>query len=65
MFTLHETGCVHDSMNVFMFSLHKNRCVRDSMNRPKMNLLLILTYYIISQVSIFNFHVTWLVFWIF
>ena len=35
------------------------------MNLPKLNLLLIFTFYIISQVSIFNFHLTWLVFQIF
>ena len=31
----------------------------------KLNLLLIFTFYFISQVSIFNFHLTWLVFQIF
>ena len=36
----------------------------DSMNRPKMNLLLIFTFYIFSQVSIFSLHLTRLFFWI-
>ena len=31
------------------------------MNLPKLNLLLMFTFYIISQVSIFNFHLTLLV----
>ena len=43
----------------------ETRYVHDSMNRQKWNLLLIFTFYIISQVSIFKFHLIWLVFQIF
>ena len=35
------------------------------MNRQQSNLLLIFIFYIVCQVSIFNFHIAWLVFWIF
>ena len=47
------------------FTLQETQSTQDSMNRQKLNLLLIFTFYIISQVSIFNFHLTWLVFQIF
>ena len=46
----------------FTLTLPETRCVHDSMNRPKKNLLLIFTVYIISQVSIVNFHLSCLVF---
>ena len=45
-----------------MLTFHETRCGRDSINIPKMDLFLIFTFYIISQVSILNFHLTWLVF---
>ena len=35
------------------------------MNRLKSNLLLIFIFYIFCQVTIFNFHILWMVFWIF
>ena len=35
------------------------------MNIQKQNLLLIFILFIVRQVSIFNLHITWLVFWIF
>ena len=50
----------------FTLTLQETRGIHDSMNIPnKMNFLLIFTFNIISQVSIFNFHLTWLVFQIF
>ena len=39
--------------------------VHEIMNRQKSNLLLIFIFYIVCQVSSFNFHITWLVCWIF
>ena len=45
------------------FSLQETRNLHYSMNRPKLNLLFI--FYIISQASIFHFHLNWLVFQIF
>ena len=51
----------------FTLTLQETRSIHDSMNIPKMNLLLIFTFYIISKVSILNFHLFWLVvriFWI-
>ena len=47
-----------------MLTLQKTRSVHDLMNRQKSDLLLIFIFYIVCQVSIFNFHIMWLVFWI-
>ena len=67
--TLQETRSIHDSMNLqkvrASLTLHETRSIYDSMNLQKLNLLLIFTFYIISQVSIFNSHLTLLVFQIF
>ena len=37
-----------------MLTLQETQSIHDAMNRTKLNLLLILTFYIISQVSIFT-----------
>ena len=50
---------------VFMFTLKETRCVHDSMSDRKLNLLLMFTFYIITQVSLFNYHLLWLVFRLF
>ena len=53
---------VHGRMNTsgllqsgFTLTLQETRSIHDSMNIPKMNLLLIFIFYIIGQISIFNF----------
>ena len=46
-------------------TLHETRSIHDSCTFQKLNSFLIFTFYIISQVSVFNFHLTWLVFKIF
>ena len=43
-------------------TLQETRSVHDLMSRQKSILLLI--FYIVCQVSIFNVHITWLVIWI-
>ena len=67
--TLQVTRWVHDSgiMNPsglvqnkgspkgFTLTLQETRWVHDSMNRPKINLLLIFTFYIFNLLSSFNF----------
>ena len=45
-----------------MLTLQETQSVHDLMNRQKSNLLLIFIFYIVCQVSVFNFHITWLVF---
>ena len=60
---LQETRSVHDLMKVgFMLTLQETRSVYDLMNRQKLNLLLIFIFNIVCQVTIFNFHINWLVF---
>ena len=49
----------------FMLTLQETGSIHDSMNIQKLNLLLEFTFYSISQVSFFIFHLTWLVFKIF
>ena len=49
----------------FTLTLQDTRSIHNSMNLLKLNLLLIFTFYKISQVSIFNFHLAWLFFQIF
>ena len=47
-------------------TLQETRSIHDSMNIRKIEFITyIFTFYIISRVSIFNFHLTWLVFQIF
>ena len=52
-------------MNTSGLMQSKTRSVHDLMNRQKLNLFLVFIFHIVCQVSIFNFHITWLVFWIF
>ena len=54
---------VHEIMNIS--GLLQSKWSPTGRNRSKFNLFLIFTFYIISQVSIFNCYLTWLVFWIF
>ena len=49
----------------FTLTLQDTQSIHDSMNLLKLNLLLIFILYNVCQVLIFNFHITWLVFWIF
>ena len=59
---------VHEIMNTlglmqgFTLTLQETRSVHDLMNTHKSNLLLIFIFYIVSEASIFNFHITLLVF---
>ena len=45
--------------------MQETRSVHDSMNRPTIEFITYIYIFIISQVSIFNFHLAWLVFQIF
>ena len=65
---MNTSGHLHLVSETFLASLltlQEIGYIHDSMNRPKMNLLLIFTFYIISHIYIFNFHLPWPVFWIF
>ena len=46
----------------FTLTLQDTRSIHDSMNLPKIEFIAYIYIYIISQVSIFNFHLTLLVF---
>ena len=48
-----------------MLILQESRSVHDLRNRQKSHLLLKSIFYFVCQVSIFNVHITLLVFWIF
>ena len=61
---MHAFNCMLKNSS-FTLTLHDTRCVHDSVNRGVINLLLILIFYVISQVTIFNFPLTRLIFRIF
>ena len=62
-----ESGLVQSkwSPKGFTLTFQETRNIHDSMNLPKIEFITYIYIYIISQVSIFNFHTTWPVFQIF
>ena len=56
---------VTGALSGFRLTIQENGSIHDFKDRPKKELITYIYIFIFSQVSIFNFHLTWLVFRIF